>query len=126
MVPNAHGDFLAISRGFAVRDPALPGGDSEDTDQTPAQTAARELFEETGVRAMELHCIDQWEGSRGQPVYAFVANKWRGKRLRTSSEGKPFWTNARVLTQKTAFYKTEAQRIFDKLIAQQQQTQAVV
>lgn len=114
-VPNKHGSFLAISRGFAVRDPALPGGDSEDTDATPAQTAAREVFEETGVRVLDLKCIDSWQGDRGQPVYAFVAGHWRGKRLRTSAEGKPFWASPRGLTQKTAYYREEARRVFEKL-----------
>lgn len=115
VVSNANNDVLAISRGFSVRDPAFPGGDSEPEDASPAQTAARELFEETGVTAIDARCIDRWEGDRGQPVFVFFVPKWRGKRLRTSSEGKPFWTQPKTLVSKTAFYHDEARRVFAKM-----------
>jgi 8-oxo-dGTP pyrophosphatase MutT (NUDIX family) len=114
VVPNGQ-DILAISRGFNVRDPALPGGDSEDTDEVPAQTAVRELLEETGVTALEARCFDRWIGDRGQPVFAFYIPRWKCKRLRVSSEGKPFWTEPHKLLVKTAYYKDEAKSILEKL-----------
>jgi len=106
---------LAVSRSFNTRDPALPGGDSEVTDRDPAATAKRELFEETGITATELRCMDQWVGERGQPVYAFFAPKWKGVRLRTSDEGKPFWTRPRNLLAKSATYRDIAQKLLTKL-----------
>lgn len=109
------GDVLAISRNFNPRDPSLPGGDSDPTDEDPGHTAARELFEETGIRAVELRAVDQWTGDRGQPVFAFIVPKWRGKRLRTSDEGKPFWTHPKSLLIPTATYRESAQRLFEKL-----------
>lgn len=115
VVANGNNDVLAISRGFNVRDPALPGGDSEEIDESPAQTALRELYEETGVTAIEARCIDRWEGDRGQPVFAFFIPKWKGKRLRTSSEGKPFWTQPSNLFAKTAFYREDARRLLAKI-----------
>lgn len=115
VVANGNNDVLAIRRGFNPRDPALPGGDSEPQDESPAQSAARELFEETGVTAIEMRCIDQWTGERGQPVFAFFVPKWRGKRLRTSDEGKPFWAQPHTLMGKTASYRDEAKRIFLKI-----------
>lgn len=115
VVANLNNDVLAISRGFNVRDPALPGGDSEAGDESPAQTAVRELFEETGINAIEARCVDRWEGDRGQPVFAFYITKWKGKRLRASAEGKPFWTQPNTLLSKTAYYREDAKRVFLRL-----------
>jgi 8-oxo-dGTP pyrophosphatase MutT (NUDIX family) len=106
---------LTLSRGFNARNPCLPGGDSEEGDLTPAATAARELLEETGVQALELKCIDTWVGERDQPVYAFYAPRWKGKRLRTSSEGKPYWNDPRGLIIPTAEFRESAAKLFEKL-----------
>lgn len=108
-------NVLAISRGFNTRDLAMPGGDSIEEDDAPATTATRELFEETGVRALELRCFDQWEGERGQPVYAFHVPRWRGGRLRTSDEGKPFWANIKKLLHKQATFREHAERLLLRL-----------
>jgi 8-oxo-dGTP pyrophosphatase MutT (NUDIX family) len=106
---------LAISRQFNTRDPALPGGDSEAQDASPSDTARRELFEETGVRALELRCMGQWVGERGQPVFAFFVPKWRGIRLRASDEGKPFWALPPQLLATTATYRDTALQLLTKL-----------
>jgi 8-oxo-dGTP pyrophosphatase MutT (NUDIX family) len=108
-------NVLAISRNFNTRDPSFPGGDSEPRDKTPAATAKRELFEETGLTALELRCMDEWTGERGQTVYAFFVPKWKGARLRTSDEGKPYWTRPHRLLVKTATYRDTAQRLLEKL-----------
>jgi 8-oxo-dGTP pyrophosphatase MutT (NUDIX family) len=106
---------LAITRNFNPRDPSLPGGDSELEDETPAQTAKRELFEETGLQATELRCMEQWVGERGQPVFGFFAAKWKGSRLRTSAEGKPFWATPQRLIIPSATYRKDAQRLLHTL-----------
>lgn len=103
-----------LTRNFNPRDPSLPGGDSEDTDATPADTARRELFEETGIVAQELRCVDKYEGERNQPVFVFAITRWAGK-PRIGNEGKPFWGNPRNLLSKTATFKEEAARILGKL-----------
>lgn len=115
LVCNGDNSVLAINRGFNARDPALPGGDSEPGDETPAATAARELLEETGLQAVELRCVDKWEGERGQPVYAFFIPRWKGKRLVVSGEGKPFWTQPKRLLIKTAQFRDKAQDLFVRL-----------
>lgn len=115
VVSNLHNDVLAISRGWDLRNPALPGGDSEPFDESPAHTAMRELFEETGITALEARCIERWEGDRGQPVFAFFITKWKGKRLRASAEGKPFWTQPNTLLSKTAQFRDDAKRVFLKI-----------
>lgn len=108
-------DVLAINRNFNKRDPSLPGGDSDPDDESPAQTARREVFEETGLLPVELRCMDTWIGERGQTVYAFFIPRWKGSRLRSSDEGKPFWVAPEQLLIKSATYKEEAQRLLEKL-----------
>jgi 8-oxo-dGTP pyrophosphatase MutT (NUDIX family) len=108
-------NVLAIARDFNARNPALPGGDSNLEDANPAATAQRELFEETGIRALELRCMDEWIGERGQPVYAYFVPTWKGSRLRSSSEGKPFWTRPERLVGKNAVYKAYAEHLLGKL-----------
>jgi 8-oxo-dGTP pyrophosphatase MutT (NUDIX family) len=108
-------NVLAISKNFNTRNPAFPGGDSEPADETPAQTAKRELFEETGIQAVELRCMEQWVGERGQPVYAFFVPRWKGSRLLTSSEGKPYWTRPQQLLVRGATHREDARRLLEKL-----------
>jgi 8-oxo-dGTP pyrophosphatase MutT (NUDIX family) len=108
-------NVLAVARAFSARNPALPGGDSNPDDDSPATTAKRELYEETGIQALELRCMDEWIGERGQPVYAFFVPLWKGVRLRTSSEGKPFWTRPPRLLSKTAQYRDYAEHLLTKL-----------
>lgn len=107
-------NILAISRGFIPRDPAMPGGDAEPTDTSPAATAAREMFEETGLRARDLELIGAWQGTRGQPVYAYHAKRWTG-RLRSSSEGKAMWATAGHLLRKSANFRIEAHYLLSEL-----------
>jgi 8-oxo-dGTP pyrophosphatase MutT (NUDIX family) len=106
---------LALARNFNPRDPAFPGGDSEVFDASPEDTATRELMEETGVEALELKLMDKWQGERGQPVFAFFVPRWRGPRLRTGAEGKPFWTRPERLVHRSATYGADAQRLLAKL-----------
>lgn len=108
-------NVLAVARGFNARDPALPGGDSDPDDVSPSATAKRELYEETGIHAIELRCMDEWIGERGQPVYAFFVPVWKGVRLRSSSEGKPFWTRPPRLLVKTAQFRAYAEHLLSKL-----------
>jgi 8-oxo-dGTP pyrophosphatase MutT (NUDIX family) len=115
VVFNGPEHVLALSRGFNTRDPSFPGGNAEPDDETPMQTAARELYEETGLKATELRCMDEWVGDKGQPVFAYFVPKWKGKRLRASDEGKPFWTQPRTLLAKNATFRDEAKRLLSKL-----------
>jgi len=106
--------LLAVTRGFDTRDVNFPGGDAEPSDVTPADTAQRELYEETGLRATRLRLVHQWPGDRGQVVYAFVADGFRG-RLRASAEGKPFWTNKMRLLGPRSSYRLTTGALLRKL-----------
>ncbi len=48
LLQNDQGQILAVSRGKDTRDWGMPGGWIEP-DEDPAQAAARELYEETGI-----------------------------------------------------------------------------
>lgn len=109
------GPLILAVTPFHTRDPGFPGGDSEPEDETPAATAKRELYEETGITALEMRCMDQWIGERNQPVYCFFVSKWRGGRLRASNEGKPFWARAERFLVPSAKYRHDARRLLEKL-----------
>lgn len=116
VVPKGR-NVLILNRGFVPRDPALPGGDSEPQDKTPAETARRELYEESGLVALEVKCIDEWTGERGQPVYVFLVLRWKG-RVRSSSEGKPFFGAPARLLLPTAKYHQDAARVLERVAAE--------
>lgn len=85
--------LLAQARRFVSRDRNFPGGDSEADDRNAAHTASRLLQEETGLlsRPEDFQMLDTWTGERGQPVYAYLVTRFRG-RPRASGKGKVFWT----------------------------------
>ncbi len=115
VVFKGSGRVLGVSRDFNPRNPGFPGGDAEPSDEKPAHTARRELFEETGITAIELRCMEQWIGERGQPVFAFFCPRWKRGRLRTSNEGKPFWGSPDLFLVKTATYREQALRLLTRL-----------
>lgn len=105
--------FLALASGFRPRDTNFPGGDSSSEDRTPEETAVRQLYEETGLRAApeDMNLLDQWVGSNGQDVYAYVVGNFTG-RVRSSSEGKVFWTaNMGLLTSRSAQHNESARHL---------------
>lgn len=92
VVPRGQ-QYLAIARHFNPRDVNLIGGDAEPEDTEPVQTAIRELFEESGLRTQphQLQLLEAQPNERGRLTYAYLVKAYRG-RLRSSEEGKPFWT----------------------------------
>lgn len=71
VVPDGRGRFLAILQGHKKRKVAFPGGHLE-VGETPAEAAARELWEETSLRALRLTPLCQVQGD-GRLTYVFEA-----------------------------------------------------
>lgn len=99
LAPRDDGLILAVSRPDPPLRFGLPGG-GIDPGETPLEAAARELYEETGLRpsAMEPLC----QGNTGSAaVYWFVAGGLRG-RLRSSHEGWAVWVEPELLVCRPA------------------------
>lgn len=82
------GKILTVSRGENVSDVNMPGGGVEPG-EAPVDAAARELWEETGLRATRLVPIYEAE-SRGRLVSVFAALEYGGE-IRHSPEGRVSW-----------------------------------
>lgn len=70
-------------------------GGKQEVDETPQQTATRETFEETGIKAISprlkvVATHNHFYRNRVYLVYIFVSNEFSGK-LNESREGKPVW-----------------------------------
>lgn len=93
LVVPRNAQFAVIARNFNVRNVNFPGGSRAPEDDSPSDTAMRELREETGLfTAPEfLRLLDKWQGEDGLPVYAYLVTGYRG-RIRSSGEGRAFWT----------------------------------
>lgn len=80
------GMVLGITRGHNLLDVGLPGGHADPEDPTQAHTAARELFEETGVLVDPRTLVPALRGPTGAVAYRVVeVEQWP-----TVLESKPF------------------------------------
>lgn len=86
--------ILAVSRGQDLTNMNMPGGGLEPG-ETPEDAAIRELWEETGVRATEIHPIFT-KDMGGRRIHFFKATKFQGK-LRSSEEGVAEWVDPSTL-----------------------------
>lgn len=85
------GRVLAISRGLDRTKLTFPGGGTDRADRNPRETAARELFEETGVvvEPGHLQYVDQ---NNGFVVYTPMnIRSWPNELRSTPFEGFVGW-----------------------------------
>lgn len=117
LLSNPEGRVLAISRGDDVWDWGFPGGTAEPgIDQGIADTAFRELQEETGVVAAELRVLVR-EQCGTHFVTIFEAREiavWP-KVLRSDPfEGYVAWVKPQTLVAPTCRYRNQARKVLKK------------
>lgn len=99
---------LAVSRGDDLSDLSLPGGRRERTDRTPSETAARELLEETGIRALEM----EMALITPKACYIYQALAWAGE-LKSSQEGTAMWVPPELLLRVTSRHAEDTRRVYE-------------
>ena len=109
---------LAISRDRDTSDWGFPGGTAEPAfDATIADTAFRELREETGVVAAEISMLDTAR-SGSHLVTTFMAESvaiWPPFFRSVPFEGHVQWVEPKVLTAPTCTYRAHARKILNKV-----------
>jgi 8-oxo-dGTP pyrophosphatase MutT (NUDIX family) len=110
------GRVLAISRGDDVWDWGFPGGTADPQDITIADTAFRELLEETGVVASELALLHR-EHADGHVVTTFVATQihaWPAVLRSDPFEGYVDFVDPKTLVAPTCRYRKHAKVVLKK------------
>lgn len=109
-------NVVAIARGFDPVDVNLPGGTDQYLDKSPADTARRELLEETGLIAVDLELVDCWKLRDNSVTYAYLVKLFTGK-IRSSSAGKTFLAKPRQLCTEECTFASKNVRLLKRLKA---------
>lgn len=117
LLPHSDGRILAISREDDVWDWGFPGGTAEPgVDCTIADTAFRELEEETGVIARELELLHR-EPSGTHLVTTFLAveiESWPDVLRSRPFEGYVNFVDPMTLVASTCRYRQHAKTVLEK------------
>jgi 8-oxo-dGTP pyrophosphatase MutT (NUDIX family) len=111
---TAEGLFAAIRSHKHGGRVCFPGGTIEPR-ETPAQAAARELGEETGLEAGPMKHLGTRDDSE-HVCALFLAPAWHGA-LRSSREGEAFWATERDLTGASSAFPEFNRWAFERLAA---------
>ena len=112
VVRGPGGKVLGVSRGSRLSDMNLPGGMREPGDASPADTARRELLEETGIEVADLRPLAK-RASLGRRVMAFESMGAPRGKLKASSEGVPLWVKPKALTRATCTFQRENSKLLE-------------
>jgi len=111
---------LAITRGYALEDVGFPGGHRDASDRSGRQTAARELYEETGV-VVDPAALDYVGQNRTQSGGVFVVYapreivSWPAVLRSEPFEGFVGWTSPTALRSPYARHGAFQGRILQRL-----------
>jgi 8-oxo-dGTP pyrophosphatase MutT (NUDIX family) len=111
------GKVLAISRGLDIHDLGLPGGRSDPEDRSARHTAARELYEETGVEvyAPRLQYLASNVNHHGGTYVVFLAREivsWPATLRSTPFEGYVGWHSPEALLAPGVTHRAFYRKIF--------------
>lgn len=110
--------ILAVSRKDNENDFGLPGGHVEPK-ESDKKAAARELKEETGLRAYGLKKVYSGSDGHGFTVITFVPKKYYGK-IKTKESGKVEWVEPSILL--SGSFKKYNKELFDKVGIKEKET----
>lgn len=111
VLTNEDGLILTVSRGRGSNDWNLPGGKAEG-DETPEETAIREVREETGLDIFDLESVYS-RFDEGRPVHVFMAD-WGGE-IRPSDEGDVKWAPIDTILQPSSTFSKFNRKLFRML-----------
>ena len=113
LLRRSDGMVLGITRGDCPWAWHLPGGKKEPGESI-AQTARRELLEETGVniRTGALVTLCEFTSSTGRPVHAFQCERnGLPERFDPTAAGQPAWVPPSLLVAECMPFAAECRRI---------------
>ena len=97
IVKNTSGHYLVLYRLREPRGLAFPAGHFDDALESPHDAVKRELFEETGIRAVHVECLFAGQiksrcrrGGRSHYWHVYLAVNFRGKPRRREKKQHAF------------------------------------